>query len=401
MILPLSGITVLEFSQYLAGPYAGLRMADLGARVIKIEKPKGGDPCRQLTLKNILVDGDSLVFHAVNRGKESVCADLKNAENLAFVKDLIADADVITHNFRPGVMEKLGLSYEEVKKINPSIVYGSITGYGKEGPWSSKPGQDLLAQSLSGLTWLTGDADDPPVPFGLAVADMMCGNHLVQAILAALIQRTRSGCTPTGRTRTGVGALVEVSLIESLIDFQFEALTTFFNDDHRLPQRAQEGNAHAYLGAPYGIYPTRDGYIALAMGSLEKLASILGCDALLPFTHTQEQAFEQRDQIRQTLAAHLQQETTHFWLERLEAEDFWCADVFTYAELLKSAGYLHIGMEQTVHRPEGASVRTLRCPIRIDGEKLYSSVASPRLCSGAFAAEDSRRRGPDGQGTVL
>jgi CoA:oxalate CoA-transferase len=372
MTLPLCGITVLEFAQFLAGPYAGLRLADMGARVIKIEKPNGGDPCRQLVLKNILVDGDSLVFHAVNRRKESVCADLKNPDDLAFVKKLISRAEVITHNFRPGVMEKLGLSYEDVKKINPSIVYGSITGYGKEGPWRSKPGQDLLAQALSGLTWLTGDAGDPPVPFGLAVADMMCGNHFVQAILAALIQRAR----------TGEGVLVEVTLLESLIDFQFEALTTFFNDNHRAPQRAKHRNPHAYLGAPYGIYDTQDGYIALAMGSLAELASILSCDALLPFTQTADQAFDQRDQIHQTLSAHLKKETTEFWVDRLEAEDFWCADVYTYAQLLKSAGYLHIGMEQTVYRPEGGSVRTLRCPIRIDGERLESSIASPRLGSG-------------------
>jgi CoA:oxalate CoA-transferase len=371
MRLPLSGITVLELSQYLAGPYAGLRLADLGARVIKVERPNGGDPCRQLALKNILIDGDSLVFHAINRGKESVCADLKDPEDLLLVKKLIARADVMTHNFRPGVMEKLGLSFEDVKKINPSLIYSSVTGYGGDGPWRSKPGQDLLAQSVSGITWLTGDADDPPVPFGLAVADMMCGTHLAQAILAALIQRAR----------TGIGMLVEVTLLESLIDFQFEALTTFFNDNHRAPQRAKHRNAHAYLGAPYGIYDTRDGYIALAMGSLAKLAAVLGCDALSAFTESTNQAFDERDQIRQVLSAHLKNQTTHFWLERLETADFWCADVYNYAQLLKSAGYQSIGMEQTVARPEGASVKTLRCPIRIDGERIYSTIASPRLGS--------------------
>ncbi len=311
----------------------------------------------------------ALFFHAVNRGKESVTADLKNAEDLAFAKQLIARADVLTRNFRPGVMEKLGLSWEQVKQINPRLIYGAVTGYGKEGAWKSKPGQDLLAQSLSGLTWLTGDAGDPPVPFGLAVADMLCGTHLVQAIIAALIRRSR----------TGSGALVEVSLMESLVDLQFEALTTFFNDNHRLPQRAAHRNAHAYLGAPYGIYPTRGGFIAIAMGSLAKLASILHCDALLPFTHTAQQAFERRDQIWQVLSAHLKRETTEFWLKKLEAADFWCADVFTYAQLLASDGYQHVCMEQTVRRPEGAAIRTLRCPIRIDGERLYSSKAAPRL----------------------
>jgi CoA:oxalate CoA-transferase len=369
MTLPLEGLTILEFSQYLAGPYAGLRLSDFGARVIKVERPDGGDPCRQLALKNILIDGDSIVFHAVNRGKESVTADLKRNEDLEFVRRLIARADVLTHNFRPGVMERLGLSYEDVRQINPRLVYGSVTGYGKEGAWKSKPGQDLLVQSLSGLTWLTGDAGEGPVPFGLAVADMLCGTHLAQAILAALIQRTR----------TGAGALVEVSLMEALIDLQFEALTTFFNDNHRLPRRATHRNAHAYLGAPYGIYPTRDGFIAIAMGSLEKLAVILCCDALLPFTHTADQAFDSRDQIWQVLSAHIKRETTERWLRKLEAADFWCADVFSYAQLLASDGYQHLGMEQTVRRPDGAAIRTLRCPIRIDGERLYSSRAAPRL----------------------
>jgi len=366
---PLEGLTVLEFSQYLAGPYAGLRLADLGARVIKVERPAGGDPCRQLALKNILVDGDSIVFHAVNRGKESVTADLKHPEGLAFAKCLIARADVMTHNFRPGVMEKLGLGYHEVGRMNPRLVYGAVTGYGREGAWKARPGQDLLVQSLSGLTWLTGDANDPPVPFGLAVADMLCGTHLAQAILAALIRRSR----------TGKGALVEVSLMESLVDLQFEALTTFFNDNHRLPRRAAHRNAHAYLGAPYGIYATRDGWISIAMGSLRKLANILHCDALQPFTHDPQQAFDQRDQIWHVLSAHLKREMTQFWLDKLEAEDFWCADVFNYAQLLASAGYQSIAMEQTVRRPEGASLRTLRCPIRIDGQRLYSQAAAPRL----------------------
>jgi len=377
MTLPLEGITVLEFSQYLAGPYAGLRLSDLGARVIKVERPAGGDPCRQLALKNILIDGDSIVFHAVNRGKESVTADLKRAEDLAFVKGLIARADVLTHNFRPGVMEKLGLAYEDARQINPRIIYAAVTGYGKDGAWKAKPGQDLLVQALSGLTWLTGDADDGPVPFGLAVADMLCGTHLAQAILAALIRRSR----------TDRGTLVEVSLLESLIDLQFETLTTFFNDKHRLPSRAAHRNAHAYLGAPYGVYTTRDGFVALAMGSLEKLSAILRCDALLPFTHTAQQAFDRRDQISQVLSVHLKRETTAFWLKKLEAADFWCADVFTYGQLLATAGYRCVGMEQTVQRPEGAAIRTLRCPIRIDGERLYSSRAAPRLGNATGALE--------------
>src|SRR5216683_1755195 len=167
---PLEGLVVLEFSQYLAGPYAGLRLADLGARVIKIERPGTGDAGRQLATKNLFADGDSLIFHTINRNKESYAANLKDGADLEKVKRLIARADVMTHNFRPGVMEKIGLDYQNVRALNPRLVYGVVTGYGKDGPWKDKPGQDLLAQSVSGLTWLTGNSGDPPVPFGLATA---------------------------------------------------------------------------------------------------------------------------------------------------------------------------------------------------------------------------------------
>ena len=163
---------------------------------------------------------------------------------------------MLTHNFRPGVMEKIGLDWESVRQLNPRIVYGEVTGYGQDGPWKDKPGQDLLLQSLSGLTWLSGNADQGPVPMGLAVVDILCGSHLVQGILAALIRRAK----------TQKGAFVQVSLLESILDFQFEVITTHLADGGRLPQRSKRFNAHAYLAAPYGVYPTEDGYLALAMG---------------------------------------------------------------------------------------------------------------------------------------
>jgi CoA:oxalate CoA-transferase len=203
---PLEGLLVLDFSQFLAGPSAALRLADLGARAIKIERPNGGDLSRQLHLNNMDLDGDSMLFHTINRNKESYAADLKNMDDLEKVKKLIIHADVLIENFRPGTMEKLCLGYEEVKKLNPRLVYGYVSWYGKEGPWQNKPGQDLLVQSLSGLPWLNGNADQPPVPLALSVADMMTGAHLVQGLLAALVRRGK----------TGYGGLVEVSLIESI-----------------------------------------------------------------------------------------------------------------------------------------------------------------------------------------
>ena len=186
---PLGGITVIDFSQFLSGPSASLRLADLGARVIKVEKPDGGDICRGLYVANTEIDGESTLFHAINRNKESFAADLKDKANRESVRKLIAQADVVMHNFRPGVMKRLGLDYDSVRGIKPDIVYGVITGYGSDGPWAEKPGQDLLLQSLSGLTWLSGNAGDGPVPMGLAVADILAGAHLVQGILACLVRR--------------------------------------------------------------------------------------------------------------------------------------------------------------------------------------------------------------------
>ena len=369
MKLPLEGLTVLEFSQYLAGPAAGLRLADLGARVIKIERPGSGDACRQLAIKNLFVDGDSTVFHTVNRNKESYVANLKDPADLERVKALISRADVLTHNFRPGVMEKIGLHHASASELNPRLIYAEVSGYGKEGPWRDKPGQDLLAQSLSGLTWLSGSAADGPVPFGLAVADMLCGSHLVQGILAALVRRGK----------TGKGALVEVSLIESLIDFQFEVLTTHFNDGGKLPQRSAVRNAHAYLGAPYGIYETADGYVSIAMGSLERLGKLVGCDALAAFSAHASDCFERRDEIKTALSTHFKTRTSADWLAMLEPADYWCSDVLSYDQMTAHEAFLALGMDQTVRRPNGTALKTLRCPIRIDGQRLYSNKAAPVL----------------------
>jgi Predicted acyl-CoA transferases/carnitine dehydratase len=384
---PLAGLLVLDFSQFLSGPSAALRLADLGARVVKIERPGGGDPCRRLLLNNLALDGDSVLFHTINRNKESYAADLKQEKDLAKVKKLIQQADVIIENFRPGTMEKLGLDYDSVKGWNPRVVYGRVTGYGKEGPWAHKPGQDLLVQSLSGLTWLNGNADQPPTPFGLAVADMLAGAHLVQGILACLIRRGT----------TGEGGLVEVSLMESILDFQFEVLSTYLNDGGQAPVRSSINSAHAYLSAPYGIYETRDGYIALAMGSILTLAELLDCKELLQYDDPEEW-FTRRDEIKGILVSHLKQKTTRDWLDRLEAADYWCSEVLAWNELMEHEGFKSLEMLQEVVRPNGAAMVTTRCPIRLNGQRIVSSRWAPKVgeqnesLDREFRLDDGRRR---------
>jgi CoA:oxalate CoA-transferase len=365
---PLEGLLVLDFSQFLAGPSAAMRLADLGARVIKIERPDVGDLGRQLYISNLELDGDSTLFHSINRNKQSYAANLKDPNDLAQVMKLVARADVLIQNFRPGIMERLGLGYEAVHEINPRLVYAIVTGYGKEGPWKNKPGQDLLAQSISGLTWLTGDADQGPVPIGLAIADMLAGAHMVQGILACLVRRGV----------TGQGGLVEVTLIESVLDYQFEVLTTHLNDGEQPPQRSKINNAHAYLSAPYGIYRTADGYLAIAMNPIPRLGELLGCASLIEYTDS-KRWFTERDEIKTILADHLKRETTTHWLSILEPADIWCAEVLTWPRLMAHDGFKALDMIQRVSRSNGASLTTTRCPIRIDGEILKSPVGAPKI----------------------
>ncbi|WEG11731.1 CaiB/BaiF CoA-transferase family protein [Pullulanibacillus sp. KACC 23026] len=365
---PLNGILVLDFSQFLSGPSAALRLADLGARVIKIERPGTGDLSRKLSLKNLVVDGDSIVFHAINRNKESFTANLKDPYELNLVKQLIQRADVLIENFRPGVMEKIGLGYEEVQALNPRLVYGSVTGYGKEGPWKNKPGQDLLVQALSGMTWLNGNKDQPPVPFGLSVADMYAGAHLVQGILACLVRRAK----------TNEGGRVEVSLLESILDLQFEVLTTFLNDGGQLPERSAINNAHAYLGAPYGIFETKDHFIAIAMGSVIELGQILDCHELTTYSNP-DSWFEKRDEIKGLLVEHLRTKTTKEWVERLESANYWCSEVLQWNQLIDHEGFKVLDMLQDISRFSENELITTRCPIRINNQLLKSSKWAPKL----------------------
>lgn len=363
--LPLKGLTVLEFSQYLSGPSAGLRLADLGARVIKIERPKTGDACRQLAIKNLWLDESSLLFHTINRNKESFTADLKDPGDLEIIKKLITKVDVITHNFRPGIMEKIGLDYASVKKLNDKIIYGEISGYGKKGPWKSKPGQDLLLQSVSGLAFTSGNKDHDPIPFGIAIADIICGTHLSHGILAALIRRQKKG----------VGAFIEVSLLESLLDFQFELLTTYFSS-RQVPQRSKHSNGHTLLSAPYGIYSTAMGFIAIAMVPLPTLSVALECSELSQFNP--QDAFRKRDEIKEVLNKHLSTQPADHWVKKLQQHDIWSTEVFDWLQMKEHDAYKVLEMEQKVGSSQKEFITT-RCPIRINGEKLVSSKPAPTL----------------------
>src|SRR5918995_5508044 len=368
--LPLDGVLVVDLCQFLSGPYASLRLQDLGARVIKIERPDGGDLSRRLYLSDTEIGGDSTIFHAINRAKESFAVDLKNEADLAALRGLLAKADVLIQNFRPGVIERLGLDYEAVRKINPRLVYASISGYGEEGPWVKRPGQDLLAQSRSGVMWLNGDEDQGPVPFGLAIGDMLAGAAACQGVLAALVRRGI----------TGKGSHVETSLLEALVDFQFEVLTTHLNDGNRLPRRSSFRSAHAYLSAPYGVYPAKDGFLAIAMTPVAKLAGLLELAAELSgYSNQPATWFTARDEIKAIIAQKIATRTIDEWLAVLEPADIWCAKVLNWPELFESDGFKVLDMLQTVTREDDVSITTTRSPLRVNGVRTKVGRAAPRI----------------------
>jgi crotonobetainyl-CoA:carnitine CoA-transferase CaiB-like acyl-CoA transferase len=364
---PLADIRVLDFAQFLAGPVAAMRLADMGADVIKVERPSGGDACRSLVINDQRVAEDSLLFHTFNRNKRSFAADLKSEGDLKDVRALVRSADVVIHNFRPGIMERLGLDYGSLREINTRLVYGAVSGYGPQGPWRDKPGQDLLVQALSGMAWLSGNDDDGPVPVGFPLVDIATAGNLVQGILAQLYRRER----------TGHGGLVEVDLTSSAIDLQIEHLTAYLNDSGVEPSRSKIANANIFGAAPYGVYRARDGHIAIAMTPLDQLGRLLELPALSQFK--QDDAFRYRDRIKAHIANAVSVRSVGELLAVLEPADIWCAKVMDWAEFTHSEGFAALQPVQAVEGPEGQDVVSTRCPIRLDGCVLTSTGGAPAL----------------------
>jgi crotonobetainyl-CoA:carnitine CoA-transferase CaiB-like acyl-CoA transferase len=279
--------------------------------------------------------------------------------------DLVRRADVLVHSFRPGALARYGLDHAALAEINPRLVYAHVTGYGDEGPWRLLPGQDLLVQARTGLAWLNGTGDDPPEPLGLSVVDQLAGAYLAQGVLACLVRRGV----------TGRGGLVEVSLLEAAMDLQFEVFTTYLAGGGT-PHRSALSAAHPYIGAPYGIYETSDGWLALAMGSLQQLGALVGIPDLADAGGGTE--FGDRDVTKRRLAEVLRTRGTSDWLGILEPAGYWCAEVRDWPALEESGALaaLQLVMECGT---DARRFRTTRCPVRIDGDPLTATAGAPRL----------------------
>jgi crotonobetainyl-CoA:carnitine CoA-transferase CaiB-like acyl-CoA transferase len=280
----LEGIKVLSFTHFLQGPAAAQMLADVGADVIKIEPPSGAFE-RNWSGLDAFVEGVSVFFLLGNRNQRSISLNLRDERAKEIVWRLIREADVLIENYRPGVLQKMGFGYEDVHAINPRLVYCSCTGYGSSGPYSKRPGQDLLLQAMSGMTMLSGQADSPPTPFGAAIVDQHAAALGAFGVLAAL----------QARERTGTGALVESNLLNAALDLQTEPLTYYMNKGPLWP-RTQPPSGSRFHPAPYGIYGTLDGWIAISLTPIEKLAVALDSPGLAAFDDPKDNV-RHRDEV--------------------------------------------------------------------------------------------------------
>jgi crotonobetainyl-CoA:carnitine CoA-transferase CaiB-like acyl-CoA transferase len=351
--MALEGVRVLDFTQMMMGPWATQFLADMGAEVIKVERPGAGEWERGLRAAGRLLRGQSPFFLAMNRNKKSLALNLKDPRAREIVRQLAATCDLVTENFRPGVLDRLGIGYEDLRQVNPSIVYVAGSGFGSDGPYARRPGQDLLIQAMSGLAAYGGRRDDPPTPCGSSVVDASTALLLAYSAMVGLFHRER----------TGEGQKVEVSLFATAIALQCQELTAFLNGAGGF-ERSEAGVGAAWLEAPFGIYRTADGWLALAMMPMAALAKALGIPELVAFDEP-GRAYADRDTVKRLLEPVLAAATTAEWMDRLGAYDLWCAPVQDFGDLADDPQVAHAGLIQAVPHPDGAGdVRVVGVPMR-------------------------------------
>lgn len=286
----LDGIVILDLTRVLAGPYAGALMADMGATVIKVENPKGGDDARRM---GPFINDNSVYYANFNRSKIGCTLNLKAEEGKEIFKDMVKKADVVIENYRPGTMEKLGLGYDVLKEVNPSIIYGSVSGFGHTGPLTKRAGYDIIGQAMGGLMSITGWPGGPATRVGAPMGDVLGGLNLTIGVLAALVNRQK----------TGLGEKVDIALVDSVVS-AMENITMIYQATGRKPQRIGNRYESTY---PYDSFPAKDGDVIIGVGN-DKLFSIL-CDAMGqpeltedPLYHTNRDRVENHEPLREIVS---------------------------------------------------------------------------------------------------
>jgi len=367
----LTGYRVVDCTIAMAGPFAAQRLGDLGADVIKVE-PTSGEWQRHASAGGANGNKINVSFLSLNRNKRSLAVDLKSGGGAGVLRELVASADVFLQNYRPGVAARLGLDYESLSAVNPSIVYVSISGYGEDGPYKDRPGQDLLLQAMSGAMLSAGRRGEPPTPAGQYLADAVTASTAFEGVLAALLHRER----------TGEGQLVTVNMLDALTTLQMQELSVFTVGG--IPQeRGEQPNAHVYIRAPYGVFATSDGYIALGFADLETLGTVIGEPSFAGMV-AEVDGWTRRDELYAKTEARLHTDTSANWLDRLLAAGIWAGPVYGYQDLVDDPQIAHNGTFVEYEHPTEGLVKTPGFPYRF-------SATPPRIDRGApLVGEHSR-----------
>jgi crotonobetainyl-CoA:carnitine CoA-transferase CaiB-like acyl-CoA transferase len=363
----LSGIKILSFTQFLLGPAGVQYLADLGADIIKIEPPGTGAWERTWSGGDTYCNEVSAFYLLAHRNVRSLTLNLKAPEGQDVARRLVAQADVLVQNFRPGVVSKFGLSYNEVKRTNPGIIYASASGYGEDSPYRSLPGQDLLLQAISGMAWMNGRAGEMPVATGAAIVDQHGAALLAMGVLAALYHRER----------TGEGQKIEITMVQSALDLQLEPIVYYLNGGK--VERPSEPLGSSFHPAPYGIYKTQDGYLALSLSPIKTIREALGGPDELAAYEDPKAAFEKREDIYRILAPLLRTRTTDEWVKMLRHHAVWVAPVNDYEQMMRDPAVQHLDPFLEMEHPQAGHVRLLKHPVRYSGGEAMATRLPPTL----------------------
>ena len=378
----LAGLKVIDFSQLLQGPYATQMLGDLGADVIKIERYGSGDIYRGMTFFNKwIADDESPCFMAWNRNKRSIAIDMKKEEGKKIILQLIEQADIVVENFRPGVMERLGYGYAALKKINPKIIYCSASGWGSDGPYLKRPGQDLLVQSVSGAIMTSGKKSDGPVALGTALCDQVNAFNCVYAILAAVYFREK----------TGIGQEIQTNLLSSAIAFQMQDYFTIQNLGVQF-ERPESGIGHPGNPAPFGTYKTKDGYLAIAMNPFDILVKALGDPSLLVYNDKQV-LFDKRDEIYYRIQAVTITKTTEEWLTIMLGYDLWVAQVNNQSAVANDPQVIHNNTFVNIQHPKAGNLKVTNIPFTMS--ETPGAITRPSPMIGEHGPEILKELGYD------
>ena len=335
----------------MAGPFAAQRLGDLGADVIKVE-PVTGEWQRHAAAGGAGGHRITVSFLSLNRNKRSLAVNLKAPEGKRVLVDLVRKADVFLQNYRPGVAQRLGVDYATLSDINPRLIYVSMSGYGEDGPYCDRPGQDLVLQGLSGAMLSAGREGEPPSPAGQYLVDAVTAYTAFEGALAALFHRER----------TGEGQLVQVNMLDAITTLQMQELSVF-TVGHKAQKRSSEPHAHVYIRAPYGTFATRDGYIVIAFPSLKVLGDVIG-EPSFQGMNDEVDGWTHRDEIYAKTRARIATRTSAEWLEALRAADVWCGPVYGYEDLVRDPQIEHNGTFIEYEHPTEGRVKTPGFPIR-------------------------------------